>query len=101
MHYISSDTFPTYVAKKSDHQKTVKVSGKKEFYLWGNFPSFHQIHIDEKLSETGAVSVSEIEIKEYVSLESFCYRLITFGLFTPVNYEITAKGLMPQNYEEN
>jgi hypothetical protein len=92
MSYTSGGEIQTSVSPINDHRKKVVVEGRKNFYLWGLFPTEHKVYIDRELLSGGLISAASIRIDEYQNPWENFLTIISFGMFVPMNYRISAFG---------
>ena len=90
--YESEGYIPVYLAKRSHHDKEVKIQGVKEFYLWGKIAPDTTVYLDEEFYDEGVISVSEVQVKQYQSFSQFLTGFLSLGFYIPISYEATGKG---------
>lgn len=93
--YRSSGIIPVSFSRQVKHTKIVKVSGKKQFFLFGFVPQSNNVFIDQLMKEKGHNEVSKINIHEWVSITDFLMMVVSLGLYTPRSFTITALSKEP------
>lgn len=95
--FKSKGNISTSVGPVAGHSDLVIAEGVKEYYLFGSIPGNHDVYIDEELEDVGLVSAANISIQEYRSWSSFFKGILTFGIYTPLNYRIRSYGVKPKD----
>jgi hypothetical protein len=93
MVFQSEQSIPVYVSAKGSHKHKVSVVGQRDFYLWGMYPAEQKISIDKELADEGLLSAANVRIKENVSSMQLLKSIISFGLYMPVSFEVSAFGI--------
>lgn len=93
VNYQSNNTIPVYISGKKDFVKKVTVHGTLDYYLWGMIPDSHTVKIDKELLTNGLKSASQIVVEEYQSMKNFLISILMFGVYMPMNYKISARGI--------
>ncbi len=91
--FQSDQSIPVYVSGKADHKHKVVIKGEKDFYLWGMVPKEHIVSIDKELADEGLLSAANVRIKENVSSIQLLKTILSFGIYTPVSYEVSGFGV--------
>ena len=91
--FQSDHSIPVYMSGQKHHKHKVVISGEKDFYLWGMLPKQHVVSIDSELADIGFLSAANVQIKENVTAMQMFQTIISFGLYTPVTYEISGFGV--------
>ena len=93
--FSSKGKISTSIGPVPQHTELVVAEGVKEFYLFGSIPGHHEVYIDEELENVGLISAANISIHSYRSWSSFFKGILTFGIYTPMNYRIRSYGVKP------
>ena len=91
--YTSAGKIPVYAARSMKMEKDiapVTIAGESQFYLWGMLPGERQVYVDKEFADRGYVSASYLEIEEYQSFKNLFFTVVSFGMYTPINYRLTA-----------
>jgi len=75
----------------------VEVKGEVIFYLWGNYPKEHIVNIDDEFKKRGFSYISDPRIEEYQTFLNYFLTAVTFGMYNPRNYRITAFVIKESN----
>lgn len=90
--YESEGFIPLYLGQRENHRHKVEIGGVKEFYLWGRIHPDDHVFIDEEFYNQGLLSVGEIEVTQFQTLNQFLTAFFSLGFYIPISYKITAKG---------
>jgi len=91
--FQSDQTIPVHVTGKASHKHKVVINGEREFYLWGMVPSEQVITIDTELADIGFLSAANVKVKESITAMQWLKTIVSFGLYSPVSYEISGFGI--------
>lgn len=97
----SRDKIPLYISKHPQHQEYFTTQISRDFYLWGRYPTVHQINLDLELAKLGLIEASGLEIKWYDSWSDWGWKILTFGMYTPKTLQISAYGIKQKTHYGN
>ena len=60
-----------------------------EFYFWGKSPGTVEVDLGDISYKHGFENPSAVTVSESISFKSFLWTVVTLGLYSPVDYEIT------------
>ena len=80
-------TFKISAGIQSDLE--VKIHSTRDFYFWGRSPKNFVIDLDDHATELGLEHPSAVMISQTIGWKSFLYTIVTFGLYCPVDYQIS------------
>ena len=90
--YTSSNTIPTYIGTNDGHHTRETATGERIFYIWGLVPREHTVYVDKELSDSGVLSASRIDVKEYQTGLDVFLTYISLGLYKSVHYDLSTWG---------
>jgi hypothetical protein len=93
LNIISKGTIPVMANDQPAHHKIVKISGKKEQFLWGMIAPDKDIVLDEVFNNMGYRSIADLSIKEWQTSADVLATFFSFGFYLPRRFEITARGI--------
>lgn len=82
--------YSTNPVVKSEKRRSVE--GVKDFYLFGLLPEKHVVYTDKELSKRGLLVVKKLKTTSYITSWQFFKSMLSFGLYIPMTYKITASG---------
>lgn len=88
---MSNDTIPVVFEKRENHTRDISVKATREFYLWGLFPTTHELSLDEEFFQQGYRSISEVRIDEEKTGKDLAWTFFTLGFYVPKTYVLTGK----------
>jgi hypothetical protein len=75
-------------------EKSVTVQGQADFYWAGFYPSSQTIWADQEIMKYSTLQhLAALEIKTFRTWGDWLAMLFTLGLYVPVHYELTARGV--------
>ena len=75
-------------------KEQVKATGRVSFYFAGLYPSSQTIWVDQELRNRSNLKyLSAVQIKHYRTWPDWLIAVFTLGIYVPLHYEITAKGV--------
>lgn len=90
MTYQTSGVAVAKVLNRGEFPHQLSAKGRKEFFLWGMLPEKHTVYIDEELSLEGPIlGAGGVQVREYQTVTNFLLSVFSFGMYVPMNYEIT------------
>lgn len=90
--YESQGFIPLYFGPRQNHHHKVEVAGVKEFYLWGRIHPDDHVYIDEEFYDQGLLSVVDIDVTQFQTVNQFLTAFFSLGLYIPISYRISGKG---------
>lgn len=88
---IAQEESEVYLSSIPEYTRSYVHEGKAHFYLWGLYPpDGNFILVDEILLERGIRSSAKVEVRTFRTWSDMTYGLITFGMYFPLRYEISA-----------
>jgi len=68
----------------------VEIKGEVIFYAWGHYPTEHIINIDTEFKQRGFGVVADPWVEEYQTFFNYLFTVLSFGMYNPRNFRITA-----------
>ena len=68
------------------------VNVRREYYLWGMFPSTAEIKVDDAILRYNHFRQSEVTITPYRTSGDLWTMFLTLGLYTPTHYKFDVRG---------
>ncbi len=96
--YRSRGTIPVFISPRPKHHVKVEASGTLKFYLCGLIPQKQVVNVDKDLSDTGIMSATQLELYEFIRPEDLFWSLLTFGVYTPKSYRLSAYGIKNREF---
>jgi hypothetical protein len=88
----SSEKVPVSFKEKEEHTKDITIEVRKDFFLWGLVPSYHNINIADEVAGAGYDSFAEVKVKQHNSFTNLLYSVLTFGFWVPKRFTIEGKA---------
>ena len=91
--FTSEGKIPLYFKTNAKYQDRVIIQGFKDYFLWGLYPSEQTVYIDKEARKRRYQALSGITLEKYQRPWQVGMSILTLGLYTPISFKITAKGL--------
>ena len=89
IHFRSNQTIPVTLEGNPLHQKKIEITGKTDFYFWGNDPDHTVVFVDEEVKRAGYPALSKAIFYESKEPSNILISFLTFGIYMPTGWTIT------------
>ncbi len=91
--FVTNDEIPLALGPERGHAVLAQKEGERAFYLWGFLPRSHIVDVDAELSSTGLTNGARVSVEEYQTVGSAFLTILTFGMYIPKKFRISAYGV--------
>lgn len=89
IHFRSNQTIPVTLEGNPQHQKKIEITGKADFFFWGNDPDHAVVLVDEEVKRAGYPALSKAIFYESKEPANILISFLTFGIYMPTGWTIT------------
>lgn len=89
LEFFAGGKTPLKISADKNSEKNIEYSSTQDFYFWGKSPGSYDVDLDDIALTLGIDQASHIVVSQSTSWKSLFYTILTLGLYSPVDYQIS------------